>query len=579
MPRLRLIPALAAMAVVVVLAACTRDTDTPAAPAGTATAARCDPALDTALGAWARAGFSGSVAVSTGGRVDCLAAYGSADDATGRPNTVDTVFSIGSVTKAFTAATVLDLAAKGRLRLDDRVGRFLPDLKDPVAGVTLRQLLLHTSGLTGSHGQDHRPLSREAALAAISDLRLAFPPGSDYVYSNAGYTLLGLVIEAVSGRGYRDHTAATILRLPGGRVAGGFWDGTPAAPGPRAVGYLDSGGAGESGDFAGPHWALDGNGSLAMTMRDLADWTHALFTGRLVAPEAVEAIVAPGHDLGEGRSETPGWVSVDASVHGTPFLASAGGGGDVGHDAIVAWVPRDRRVVAVASNTPGVSAEELLRRVGPALLAGRPLPTPSGQPSGGGPSAGPSAGSSAGASVGAAAPGRYELETGGVLEVATAGNQVTVTATGADAVGALLPPRGDVAAGDVSAHEKRVLALLAGRTAEGRQERKAVEDALGPVRDVRLAGTVVREGELRTYVSLVAGTRSVLGWYAVNEQGGIEGAEVPTDLPALALVPVGGGRYRPHDPAGTGPEVTVEFSGGRMVVTGPGGAVTARRAG
>jgi hypothetical protein len=106
-----------------------------------------------------------------------------------------------------------------------------------------------------------------------------------------------------------------------------------------------------------------------------------------------------------------------------------------------------------------------------------------------------------------------------------------------------------------------------------------VEDALGPVRDVRLAGTVVREGELRTYVSLVAGTRSVLGWYAANEQGGIEAAEVPTAPPALALVPVGGGRYRPHDPAGTGPEVTVELSGGRMVVTGPGGAVTARRAG
>lgn len=560
------------MAVVVVLAACTQDADTPAAPAGTAAAAaRCDPALDAALGAWARAGFSGSVAVSTGGRVDCLAAYGSADDAAGRPNTVGTVFSIGSVTKAFTAATVLDLAAKGRLGLDDRVGRFLPQLTGPVAGVTPRQLLLHTSGLTGSHGQDHRPLSREAALAAISGLRLAFPPGSGYLYSNAGYTLLGLVIEAVSGRGYRAHTAATILRLPGGRVAGGFWDGAPAAPGPRAVGYLDGGRAGGSGDFAGPHWALDGNGSLAMTMRDLADWTHALFTGRLVAPAAVDAIVTPGHDLGEGRSETPGWVSVDASVHGTPFLAAAGGGGDVGHDAIVAWVPRERRVVAVASNKPGVSAEELLRKVGPALLAGRPLPMPSEQPSGS------SGGSASGG--GAAVPGRYGLATGGGFQVATAGNQITVTATGADAVAALLPPRGDVPAGDVGAHEQRVLALLAGRTAEGRQERKALEATLGSVRDVRLAGTVVREGELRTYVSLVAGTRSVLGWYAVNEQGGVEAAEAPTDPPALALVPAGGGRYRPHDPAGTGPEVTVEFSGDRMVVTGPGGAVTARRAG
>jgi CubicO group peptidase (beta-lactamase class C family) len=566
---------LLAVVVAVFLAACTVDRDTPPEGAGTSdAAARCDPGTDAALGAWARAGFSGSVAISTDGRLDCLAAYGSANDATGTPNTVGTVFSIGSVTKAFTAATVLDLVAEGKLGLDDRVGRFLPELTGRVAGVTLRQLLLHTSGLTGTHGEDHRPLDRDAALAAISGLELAFTPGSDYAYSNAGYTLLALVVEKVTGTGYREHTAATILRLPDGRVAGGFWDGAPAAPGPRAVGYLDGGRPGVPGDFAGPHWALDGNGSLAMTMRDLADWTHALFTGRLVPREAVEVIRAPGYDLGEGRSETPGWVSVDASVFGTAFLASAGGGGDVGHNALVAWVPGERRAVAVATNKPGVSAEELLRKVGPALLAGDPLPTP------GEGASGPSV--SAPAPAAAARPGTYELATGGTFEVATAGNQVTVSATGADAVTALLPPRAGAppnpTAGDVAAHEQRVLALFAGRTVEGRKEREALEDSFGPVRDVRLAGTVVSDGELRTYVRLTAGTRPVTGWYALDEQGGIGAAEVPADPPALTLVP-SGGRYRPHDPTGTGPDVSVEFRDGRLVVSGPGGTATAERAG
>ena len=557
-----------AVAAVAVLAACTDDHDTPPVGAGaTSVAARCTPELEAALGAWTRAGFSGSVAISTDGRVDCLAGYGSANDATGAPNAVDTVFSIGSVTKSFTAATVLDLVAEGRLSVDDRVGRLLPELTGPVADVTVRQLLLHTSGLTGSHGQDHRPLDRDAALAAISGLDLAFTPGSDYEYSNAGYTLLGLVIEAVSGTSYRQHTASTILRLPDGRVAGGFWDGAPAAPGPRAVGYLDGGRTGEPGDFAGPHWALDGNGSLAMTMRDLADWTHALFSGRLVPQEVVEAIGTPGYDLGAGQSETPGWVAVDASVHGTAFLASAGGGGDVGHDVVVAWVPQQRAVLALASNKPGVSAEELLQKVGPALLAGKPLPTPDGPPAAGGPSAG-----------GAADPGTYELTTGGTFAVTTAGNQVTVSATGADAVAALLPPRPGALADDVGAHEQRVLALLAGRTTEGRKEREALEDSLGPVRDVRLAGTVVREGELRTYVSLTAGARSVTGWYAVNAAGGIEAAEVPTDPPALTLVP-SGDRYRPDDPTGTGPDVSVAFRAGRMIVSGPYGVATAERAG
>lgn len=558
------------VAAVAVLAACTDDRDTPPVGVGagaSTAAAHCTPDLDTALRAWARAGFSGSVAISTGGRVECLAGYGSANDATGTPNAVDTVFDLGSVTKAFTAATVLDLAARGRLSVDDRVGRLLPELTGPVADVTVRQLLLHTSGLTGSHGQDHRPLDRAAALAAISHLDLAFTPGSDYAYSNAGYTLLALVIEAVSGTSYRRYTASTILRLPDGRVAGGFWDGTPAAPGPRAVGYLDDGRPGESGDFAGPHWALDGNGGLAMTMRDLADWTHALFGGRLVPREVVEAIGTPGYDLGEGRSETPGWVAVDASVHGTAFLAAAGGGGDVGHDVVVVWVPAARRVLALASNKPGVSAEDLLRRLGPALLAGRPLPTPNQVPMATGPATG-----------GAAIPGRYELGTGGTFVVTTAGNQVTVAAIGADAVAALLPPRPGPLADDVGAHEGRVLALLAARTTEGRKEREALEASLGPVRGVRLAGTVARDGELRTYVRLVAGRRVVTGWYAVDASGGIEAAEVPSDPPTLSLVP-SGDRYRPHDPTATGPEVSVAFRAGRLVVSGPHGDATAERAG
>jgi CubicO group peptidase (beta-lactamase class C family) len=104
-------------------AACGDDTHPPAAKA---VKAACDSALETALGAWADAGFSGSIAVSTGGELDCLAAYGSANEDTGTPNTVETVFSIGSVGKAFTAAAVLDLADAGKLSLDDRAGKLVP---------------------------------------------------------------------------------------------------------------------------------------------------------------------------------------------------------------------------------------------------------------------------------------------------------------------------------------------------------------------------------------------------------------------------------------------------------------------
>ena len=93
----------------------TPETSTPETPA-------CDPALDRAFGAWADAGFSGSVAILRDGAFECRAAYGMADAGAHRPNTPGTVFSLGSVTKAVTAAAILRLAAAGRLSLGDRVG-------------------------------------------------------------------------------------------------------------------------------------------------------------------------------------------------------------------------------------------------------------------------------------------------------------------------------------------------------------------------------------------------------------------------------------------------------------------------
>jgi CubicO group peptidase (beta-lactamase class C family) len=521
--------------------------------------APCDATLDAVFGAWARAGFSGSVAVSTGGRFDCLAGYGVADDATGARNTADTVFSIGSVSKAFTATAILRLAEAGRLSLDDRVGKLVPAVTGPVADATVRHLLLHTSGIGGSVGADDQPLDRAGAIAAINKLESTFPPGADDAYSNAGYTLLAIIIDTVSGLSYREYMVRHVLTLPGG-AAGGFGHGRPTAAGPVAAGYLDDGEPGRAGDFTGPYWATEGNGSMAMTIKDLATWTHALFKGELAGLAG-----EPGHAVGEGRSHTlGGWVAFDASVHGLPIVAAAGGGGDVGHNTAVVWIPGRDRVVALSSNRAVLTAEELLAATVPALVAGEPLPVPA-APAGGGDPAAPA--------------GNYRLETGGSFEVTVADGRARIEANGADAVGVLFPPRGRFSAGDLRGHEQRVLGVLAGRTREGREERAAVADRFGPVTAVTGGGTVVADGEMRTYVTVTTRDGPRLGWYAVDEHSTIEGAELPTGPPSLTLVPVGAGRYRPDDPAGTGPEVTLDFDGGRVTVSGPAGTATARRPG
>jgi CubicO group peptidase (beta-lactamase class C family) len=537
---------------------------------GAGGAGSCTPELDEAFTAWAQVGFSGTVAISTRGEFDCLAAYGTADAAAGTPNTVATVFAIGSVSKAVTAAAVFALVDDGALALSDRAGDLVPGLGGPVAGVTVEQLLLHTSGLTGDHGEDHQPLDREAAVAAIGGLGQAFAPGTAYLYSNAGYTLLAVIVEEVSGVGYREFMASRVLTLPGGTVAGGFWDGDPAAAGPRAIGVLDDGGRGQAGDFPGPHWALAGNGDLAMTARDLAAWTHALFTGRVVSPDAAAALAAPTFDHGDGTAETPGWVALDASAFGEPVVASSGGGGDTGHNAVVAWLPDSERVIALASNTPEVTAEDLVQAVGPALVAGDELPRPDG-PSG-----------DVDPAEMAALEGTYSLSTGGRFEVAAHEDGLAVTAAGPGAVSALFPLPDGVTPDDAAAHEARVEELLAGDTEEGREELAALEADFGPIGDIELVGTIVDGGELRTYVTVTAGGEPLIGWYALDEAGGIAAVDVGDRGPTLVVAPAGDGAFRPVDPtggAGAGGEVTIGFGDGRLTVTGPAGSTDARLSG
>lgn len=487
------------------------------------------------LRAWAEAGFSGVVAMSTGGSLDCVAGYGLADRSAGTPNAPDTVFSIGSVTKSFTAAAVFSLVDEGKIALDAPVRQYLPELTGPVGDATIRQLLLHTSGLNGTHGGDYEPVSRDAAVAAINELELAFPPGEGYLYSNSGYTLLALVVERLAG--YRALMASRIL--PPGT---GFWNGAPAPRGPRAVGYLESGEEGEPGAFAGPFWGMEGNGGVAMSVPELASWTYALFTGQVVSRASTEIIARPGVEVGDGQSETPGWVAVDESVYGAPVLAAAGGGG-TGHNVIVAWFPERERVVAVASNGFEVTAEDLLAAIGPALAAGEPLPTPPARED---------------AVDTADIVGTYMLDTGGSYEV-TAGP--VIAATGADAVVALFPRQEGFAA-----HEDLVRALLEGRTQEGRRERAQ----FGEVTGFTVVGTLEQDREVRTYVTVEAG-RSVFGWYALNEYGAVEAAEFPSPPPSLRLVP-SGSRFRPAD----GPDVSVAIGDGSLTITGPAGTVTAR---
>ncbi|MCB0635771.1 MAG: serine hydrolase [Lewinella sp.] len=161
--------------------------------------------------------FSGVVLIAHGSEPFYRGAYGLADRETERANTLETLFDIGSMNKTFTTIAIHRLVDEGKLALDDHLTDYVSGFRDPrVAEVTIRQLLHHESGFTEYHSPDFFDApSEEKTLAAIVDrirqLPLAFDPGTGQEYSNAGYVLLGAVIEAVSGQRYADYIQATIV--------------------------------------------------------------------------------------------------------------------------------------------------------------------------------------------------------------------------------------------------------------------------------------------------------------------------------------------------------------------------------
>jgi len=162
--------------------------------------------------------FRGSVLLARGGEVILAKGYGLANLELEVPNTPETKFRLGSITKTFTAAAVLHLQEQGRLNVQDRISAYIPNAPDAWKNVTIHHLLTHTSGIPsytdGPRYEEHmrdkigRP---EEMLARFRDLPLEFRPGEKFKYNNSGYFLLGLLIEQVSGEKYEDYLRRNIF--------------------------------------------------------------------------------------------------------------------------------------------------------------------------------------------------------------------------------------------------------------------------------------------------------------------------------------------------------------------------------
>jgi CubicO group peptidase (beta-lactamase class C family) len=274
-----------------------------------------------------------AVVVLRDGSVVHAKAYGLASVELGVPNTTATRFRLASVTKSFTALALLQLAEQGRVSLDDPLEKHVPGF----AGgdrILLRHVLSHTAGLPD--------------FVSVEEARKVPPdgaPGERLNYSNVGYSVLGRVIEKVTGRTYEEHLREAILAPLG--MAGSGVDRRAQVTKGRACGYLflPEGGIvnAEHTDTA----ADPGAGGLSSTAEDMGRWASALLAGRIVSRETLERATTPVTLTG-GRLGAYGQGFMTIPYRG---LREFGHGGDIsGFNSYVAFYPDERLAVIVLSN-------------------------------------------------------------------------------------------------------------------------------------------------------------------------------------------------------------------------------------
>src|SRR5258708_3386576 len=246
-----------------------------------------------------------AAAVSLNGDVVFEKAFGIAELEHNVPNTAQTIFESGSVAKQFTAAALVLLQQDGKLNLDDPVRKYIPELPDYGAPLTIRHLLNHTSGirdwgtvmtLTGA-GRGDRVISQDLAFDVITHQRaLDFTPGSEYSYSNSGYNLLAIIVERVSKQKFSAFLDERLFK-PLGMKTSSLRDAYQRIVADRAQAYSRQG--------TGP-WRLNmpfmnvyGNGGILTTVGDWMKWNAMLDSRSLGAP-LVDALETRGV-LNDGR--------------------------------------------------------------------------------------------------------------------------------------------------------------------------------------------------------------------------------------------------------------------------------------
>jgi len=290
----------------------------------------------------------------TGGEEVFSRGYGMADLENRTPMTEHTIFRIASLTKPLTAGAVLTLVQDGFINVDDAIGNHLDKVPAIWREITIRQLLGHTSGISGDierlFSRSREDLTPLGLINLYADLPLIAAPGAAWFYSNVNYWLLGMLIEAKSGLSYADYLKNKIFRRAGmNSTQYGEW--APIVP-HRAHGYSRS----RAGELINARYFSRtlgfSAGGVLSTPRDMASFCIALSDGRILPPDLIRAMLTPTQTTGGGLTKYGlGWFADGKNDDHLVYH----GGTSLGFVSYLIWRPSTGAVVALFSNNGAIA--------------------------------------------------------------------------------------------------------------------------------------------------------------------------------------------------------------------------------
>lgn len=312
--------------------------------------------------------FTGTVLVAQKGKIIYEKAFGMSDREWNIPNTIQTKFEVGSITKQFTSACILQLAEQGKLSLDDKLSKYFPDFPKGDS-VTIHMLLTHTSGI-----KDYTEvpefgkvatlsLETDSMVALIKKQPYVFSPGARWSYSSSGYFLLGYIVEKASGKSYSDYVYNNVIQKAGLKnTCVNRWDSILLY---RAKGYRKTTDGWKNASYIsmeGPFSA----GAIISTIEDLYEWDNALFSNKIISAASFSKMTTPykGH-YGYG-------LTIDSFQH---HLEMGHSGGINGFTSFLGSFPTDDFVVAGLSNEETTNTQGIVNALA-AIVFDIPVITP-----------------------------------------------------------------------------------------------------------------------------------------------------------------------------------------------------------